>query len=45
MAYKVEFETGTAIPTLQNTFDSGMREGEGEGEGEESGLPEGSCRR
>ena len=24
MAYKIEFETGTAIPTLQNTFDSGM---------------------
>ena len=27
MAYKIEFETGSAIPTLQNTFDSGMREG------------------
>ena len=27
MAYKIEFETGSAIPTLQNTFDSGMKEG------------------
>ena len=27
MAYKLEFETGTAIPTLQNTFDSAIREG------------------
>ena len=27
MAYKIEFETGTAIPTLQNTLDSGIREG------------------
>ena len=26
MAYKIEIETGTAIPTLQNTFDSGMWE-------------------
>ena len=36
MAYKIEFETGTAIPTLQNTFDSGIREGCGVrgGEGE-----------
>ena len=25
MAYKIEFETGTAIPTLQNTFDSGFK--------------------
>ena len=24
MAYKIEFETATAIPTLQNTFDSDM---------------------
>ena len=28
MAYKIEFETGSAIPTLQNTFDSGMKEGD-----------------
>ena len=33
MAYKIEFETGTAIPTLQNTFDSGIREGCGVGRG------------
>ena len=25
MAYKIEFETGTAIPTLQNTFESGFK--------------------
>ena len=29
MAYKIEFEIRTAIPTLQNTFDSGMWAGFG----------------
>ena len=35
-AYKIEFDIRTAIPTLQNTFDSGikkdLRGGEGENE-------------
>ena len=35
MAYKIEFETGTAIPTLQNTFDSGFKREMGWGWGEE----------
>ena len=34
MAYKIEFETGTAIPTLQNTFDSGLKRDLGGEEGE-----------
>ena len=34
MAYKIEFETGTAIPTLQNTFDSGFKRDLGGEEGE-----------
>ena len=34
MAYKIEFETGTAIPTLQNTFDSGFKRDLGGGGGE-----------
>ena len=38
MAYKIEFESRTAIPTLQNTFESGifwdLGGGEGEGENE-----------
>jgi len=34
LAYIIEFETRTAIPTLQNTFDSGIKKGLG-GEGEE----------
>ena len=29
MAYKIEFEIRTAIPTLQNTFDSGIKKGFG----------------
>ena len=33
MAYKIEFETGTAIPTLQNTFDSGLKREMGGGGG------------
>ena len=28
-AYKIEFEIRTAIPTLQNTFDSGIKKGLG----------------
>ena len=35
MAYKIEFETETAIPTLQNTFDSGFKREMGGGEEEE----------
>ena len=34
MAYKIEFEIKPAIPTLQNTFDSGIKKELG-GEGEE----------
>ena len=33
MAYKIEFEIGPAIPTLQNTFDSGIKKGLGWGGG------------
>ena len=36
MAYKIEFEIKTAIPTLQNTYDSGItKDMGGRGEGEE----------
>ena len=36
LAYIIEFETRTAIPTLQNTFDSGIKKGsEGWGGGGE----------
>ena len=35
MAYKLEFETRTAIPTLQNSFDSRIKLKMGGGEGEE----------
>ena len=31
MAYKIEFEIKTAIPTLQNTFDSGIKKDLGGG--------------
>ena len=33
MAYKIELEPGTAIPTLQNTFDSGFKREMGGGWG------------
>ena len=38
LAYIIEFETRTAIPTLQNTFDSGINKGLGDGGEEENQL-------